>query len=81
MPHRNDQIARAIGRDAFATFATTGNLDLAGCWAGWRIRGRQLIGPDGCKTNPRELGALLYFNGGRRVGPDGPTQQKREASP
>ena len=81
MPHRNDQIARAIARDAFATFAKTGNLDLAGCWAGWRIRGRWLIGPAGTRTNPVHLDALLYFNRVLRVGPYGPTQQKREASP
>jgi hypothetical protein len=37
-----------------------GHVDLTGDWAGWRLRGRDLIAPDGTRINPRALHGLLF---------------------
>ena len=37
-----------------------GHIDLTGEWAGWRLRGRDLIAPDGTRINPRSLQGMLF---------------------
>lgn len=37
-----------------------GHIDLPGEWAGWKLRGRWLLSPDGDKINPQALRGLLF---------------------
>jgi hypothetical protein len=41
-------------------FQVYGSCDLCGPWAGWRIRGRDLITPTGERVNARRLAGLLF---------------------
>jgi hypothetical protein len=36
------------------------HADFAGDWAGWRLRGRWLISPDGDRINPLRLRGILF---------------------
>ena len=36
------------------------NIDLGGEWAGWRIRGRRLIAPNGEWVTPEVLDRLMH---------------------
>jgi hypothetical protein len=35
-------------------------MDLTGPWAGWRLRGRELVSPDGQRICPQRLLGLLW---------------------
>ena len=35
------------------------HVDLTGPWAGWRLRGRDLVSPDGERISPQRLTGLL----------------------
>lgn len=37
-----------------------GHVDLSADWAGWRLRGKWLISPDGDRINPQRLRGLLF---------------------
>lgn len=37
-----------------------GHVELAADWAGWRLRGRWLISPEGDRINPERLRGLLF---------------------
>lgn len=37
-----------------------GHVDLAADWAGWKLRGRWLISPDGDRINPLRLRGILF---------------------
>lgn len=37
-----------------------GHIDLTGDWAGWRLRGKWLISPEGDRINPLRLRGLLF---------------------
>lgn len=37
-----------------------GHVDLSADWAGWRLRGRWLISPDGDRINPLRLRGILF---------------------
>lgn len=37
-----------------------GHVDLPADWAGWRLRGRWLISPDGDRINPERLRGILF---------------------
>lgn len=37
-----------------------GHVDLAAEWAGWRLRGRWLISPEGDRINPERLRGILF---------------------
>lgn len=43
-----------------------GHVDLAADWAGWRIRGRWLISPEGDRINPLRLRGLLFSEAGQQ---------------
>lgn len=43
-----------------------GHLDLYADWAGWRIRGRWLISPDGDRINPLRLRGILFTESNSR---------------
>jgi hypothetical protein len=36
------------------------HVDLTGPWAGWRLRGRDLVTPDGQRISPQRLAGLLW---------------------
>lgn len=45
-----------------------GHVDLAADWAGWKLRGKILISPDGDRINPERLRGILFReNGEKRV--------------
>lgn len=37
-----------------------GHVDLSADWAGWRLRGRWLISPEGDRVNPLRLRGMLF---------------------
>lgn len=37
-----------------------GHVDLSADWAGWRLRGRWLISPEGDRINPQRLRGILF---------------------
>ena len=37
------------------------HVDLTGKWAGWKLRGRELVSPHGDRITPQRLAALLYM--------------------
>lgn len=37
-----------------------GHVDLSADWAGWRLRGRWLISPEGDRINPLRLRGLMF---------------------
>lgn len=39
-------------------------MDLSADWAGWRLRGRWLISPDGQRINPLRLRGILFREDG-----------------
>lgn len=41
-----------------------GHVDLSADWAGWRLRGRILISPDGDRINPERLRGILFRESG-----------------
>lgn len=43
-----------------------GHVDLTQDWAGWKIRGRWLISPDGDRINALRLRGLLFCEQGRK---------------
>ena len=42
------------------------HFDLAGPWAGWKLRGKALVSPDGDKITPERLRGLLFTESLRR---------------
>jgi hypothetical protein len=45
-----------------------GHIDLTGEWTGWRLRGRDLIAPDGTRVNPLFIqGAIFRWKNEARV--------------
>jgi hypothetical protein len=61
MTHPKDQLALAIARDSFAAWKIHGALDLEGAWLGWRLRGRDLVSPDGDRISPTRLRGLMFL--------------------
>ena len=61
MTHPKDQLALAIARDSFAAWKVHGALDLEGAWLGWRLRGRDLVSPDGDRISPERLRGLMFL--------------------
>ncbi|WP_408953725.1 DUF3653 domain-containing protein [Lysobacter sp. Hz 25] len=53
-PCPNDCAAALLHREAY------NHLDLTGPWAGWRLRGRDLITPDGERFSPERLRGLAW---------------------
>ena len=43
-----------------------GHVDLSADWAGWRLRGRWLISPDGQRINPLRLRGILSREDGEK---------------
>lgn len=43
-----------------------GHLELTGEWAGWKLRGKWLISPDGQKINPLRLRGILFREEGEK---------------
>lgn len=41
-----------------------GHIDLGGDWAGWRLRGKWLISPDGDRINPLRMRGILFREAG-----------------
>ena len=37
-----------------------GHVDLSADWAGWRLRGRWLVSPEGDRVNPQRLRGILF---------------------
>lgn len=58
----------ACARAVYA-FEVNSTADLSGEWAGWRLRGRVLISPDGDRISPARLRGLLFVEAGRRRAP------------
>ena len=57
MPPKNKHAAPDSERYFFEVF---GKVDLRGDWQGWKIRGRELVSPDGDRINYRRLRGLLF---------------------
>lgn len=47
-------------------FVVHQHADFGGLWLGWRLRGRDLISPEGDRVNPRRLAGLLWVEQQRR---------------
>lgn len=43
-----------------------GHVDLAADWAGWKLRGRWLISPEGDRINPLRLRGLMFAEAGQQ---------------
>lgn len=43
-----------------------GHIDLPGEWAGWRLRGKWLVSPDGERINPLRLRGILFREAGEK---------------
>lgn len=43
-----------------------GHVDLAADWAGWKLRGKWLISPDGQRINPLRLRGILFREEGEK---------------
>ena len=43
-----------------------GHVDLAADWAGWKLRGKWLISPDGERINPLRLRGILFREDGEK---------------
>ena len=67
MTHPKDQLALAIARDSFAAWKVHGALDLEGAWLGWRLRGRDLVSPDGDRISPERLRGLMPWMPKRNI--------------
>lgn len=53
------QPVNACARKIYAE-KVLGHVDLSGDWAGWRLRGRWLISPEGDRINPQRLRGLMF---------------------
>lgn len=55
------------------------HFNLTGPWSGWRLRGRDLVGPGGERVSPERLRGLLW----REAGTDraSSARNRREATP
>lgn len=66
-----------------------GHVDLAADWAGWRLRGRWLISPEGDRINPERLRGILFreanekrrHKAGAKAGQRGQVVRLRERTP
>lgn len=66
-----------------------GHVDLAADWAGWRLRGRWLISPEGDRINPQRLRGLLFresnekrrHKAGKQSGLQGASAKVRQLQP
>lgn len=57
------QPLNACARQLYAE-KVTGHVDLSSHWAGWKLRGRWLISPDGHRLNPERLRGILFREDG-----------------
>jgi Phage protein len=60
MTHAHDRLQAEINRDPAYQFDVYGHLDLRGPWAGWRLRGRELVSPHGDRVSVTRLTGLLW---------------------
>ncbi|PRH83168.1 DUF3653 domain-containing protein [Arenimonas caeni] len=59
------QPVNACARKLYAE-KVLGHVDLSADWAGWRLRGRWLISPDGDRVNPQRLRGMLFREANER---------------
>ena len=59
------QPVNACARKLYAE-KVLGHIDLTADWAGWRLRGRWLISPDGDRVNPHRLRGMLFREANER---------------
>lgn len=53
-------MSRNVADDFMHQVLVDGVLDLGNAWQGWRLRGDQLISPDGDRVTPLRLSGLLF---------------------
>lgn len=59
------QIMNDCARNLYAE-KVLGHVDLAADWAGWRLRGRWLVSPEGERINPERLRGILFREAGEQ---------------
>lgn len=54
VPCPNDCAAKLLNREAY------NHVDLTGPWVGWKLRGRDLVSPDGMRLSPERVAGIAW---------------------